>query len=66
MSFRVMVNASRCEGNGVCVGVVPGVFALLEEDLVTVLDHSPGDDLRGYVEQAAALCPRSAISIVAD
>lgn len=66
MAWSVVVDPKLCEGNAVCEAVSSDVFRLETDDLITVLQDRPSDALREQVEQAVALCPRGAISIVED
>ncbi|MEU0468101.1 ferredoxin [Amycolatopsis sp. NPDC006131] len=60
--MKVTVDKGRCEAHGQCVMAAEGVFALGDDDeVVTVLDETPGEDRRAEVEHAAALCPVAAI-----
>ena len=43
--------------------VCPKCFRVEEDDTLTVLIESPGEELRGKVEEAVRLCPRQALSI---
>ena len=61
--MRIVVDYTRCESNGVCMGVVPSVFDLRDDDFLYVLQDEPPDSLRAPLLQAVRQCPRQAISI---
>ncbi|GAA1762054.1 MULTISPECIES: ferredoxin [Streptomonospora] len=61
--MRVNVDFDRCESNAVCMGVVPEVFEVREDDFLYVLQEEPPEDLRAEVEEAARMCPKQAITI---
>jgi ferredoxin len=62
--MRIVVDATLCEGNGVCERVAPEVFRVGDDDQARVLIERPGDALRARVEAAVARCPRRAIRLV--
>jgi NADH:ubiquinone oxidoreductase subunit F (NADH-binding)/ferredoxin len=68
--LRVRVDASRCDGQGVCALIAPAVFhrdrygdAYIAPDAHAQMDIDA--DLRRAVVEAAELCPRAAISVQA-
>ncbi len=63
MAWRVVVDMDLCESNAVCMGIIPEVFEVRDDDLLYVLDETPPDGARDKVEQAVARCPKQAISI---
>ena len=61
--MKIVVDYDLCEANALCMEAAPEVFRVEEDDTLTVLLESPGDDLRAKVEEAARLCPRQAITL---
>jgi ferredoxin len=62
--MRVTRNATTCALHGECVMAAPDVFEIRDDDeVVTVLNPEPGEELRGSVENAALACPTSSIRI---
>ncbi len=61
--MRVVVDFDRCESNAVCMGIVPEVFEVREDDFLYILMEEPPEELRGKVEEAVRLCPKQAISL---
>lgn len=61
--MRVVVDFDLCESNAVCMGILPEVFEVREDDFLYVLQEEPDESLRGKVEEAVARCPKQAISL---
>jgi ferredoxin len=61
-----VVDFDACESNAICVGVVPEVFELRDDDLLYLIDDHPPADMRERVEEAVRRCPKQAISIEED
>jgi ferredoxin len=61
--MKIDVDWDLCESNGVCMGIIPEVFDLGEDDMLTVLqpEVTPENEIR--VREAVRQCPRQAISI---
>jgi ferredoxin len=60
---RIVVDYDRCESNAVCMGILPEVFEVRDDNFLYVLDESPPEALRAQVEEAVRSCPTQAISI---
>jgi ferredoxin len=60
---HVSVDRDLCEANGVCAGLVPAVFDLGDDDVLTIVQPSPPEDLREQVELAVDRCPRQALTL---
>lgn len=61
--MRVSVDFDQCESNAVCMGIEPSVFEVDDDEMLTVLQEEPSEDLRATVTEAARLCPRQAITV---
>ena len=61
-AFEIRLQRARCIGSKCCTHAAPGVFALDDERLVTVVDPTGGT--REQVRLAVEECPTGAISIV--
>ena len=61
--MRPEIDESLCIGDGICADICPEVFEMGEDDLAHVINAAPGLELHGQVEEAADMCPTSAISI---
>ena len=61
--MRVVVDYDLCESNAVCMGILPEVFEVRDDDFLYVLQEEPDESLRAKVEESAARCPKQAITI---
>jgi ferredoxin len=62
--MKVIVDTDLCEAHGDCVIAAPEIFDLGDDDdVVTVLQDEPAEDLRSNAELAAQNCPVAAITI---
>ena len=62
MTFEIHLQRARCIGSKCCTYAAPGVFALDDQRLVTVID--PAGAPREDVERAAEECPTGTITVV--
>jgi ferredoxin len=60
---KVVVDYDLCESNAVCMGILPEVFEVRDDDNLYLLQEEPPEDLRAKVEEAVRRCPKQAISI---
>ena len=63
MTKKIEVDWGLCESNGVCMGVIPEVFQLEDDDTLTLLQEEVTPDNEEQVLDAVRQCPRQAISI---
>ncbi|MFZ1161054.1 ferredoxin [Mycobacterium sp.] len=63
MTKKIEVDWGLCESNGVCMGVIPEVFQLEDDDTLTVLQDEVTPENEELVLEAVRQCPRQAISI---
>jgi ferredoxin len=61
--MRVEVDWGLCESNGVCMGIIPEVFHLDDDDMLTVLQPEVTPENESLIRDAVRQCPRQAISI---
>lgn len=62
--MQVKVDMNVCEAYGECVFAADEVFELDDDaETVTVLQENPPEELRKKVEEAARVCPVSAITV---
>ena len=61
--MRIDVDWDLCESNGVCMGIIPEVFHLGDDDMLTVLQPEVTPENEALVRDAVRQCPRQAISI---
>ena len=62
MTFEIRLQRARCIGSKCCTHAAPGVFALDDQRIVTVVD--PAGGTREQVQLAADECPTGAISVI--
>ncbi|OBF14866.1 ferredoxin [Mycobacterium sp. ACS4331] len=63
MSGKVEVDFELCEANGVCMGIIPEVFDLDDQDYLHVLTDEVTPENEAQIREAVRQCPRQAISI---
>ena len=61
--MRVVVDFDQCESNALCMGILPEVFEVREDDFLYVLDENPPEEWREKLMEAVRACPKNAISI---
>lgn len=63
--MEILIDEDRCVAAGQCVAVAPAVFDQRDEDGIAVLvnENTPAA-LAGDVEQAIAMCPAMAITVL--
>ncbi len=61
--MRVVVDFDQCESNALCMGILPEVFEVRDDDFLYVLDENPPEELRARLMEAVRACPKNAISI---
>jgi ferredoxin len=61
--MKIDVDWDLCESNGVCMGIIPEVFQLGDDDMLTVLQPEVTPENEAQVRDAVRQCPRQAISI---
>jgi ferredoxin len=62
--MKITVDWGLCESNGVCMGIIPEVFDLGEDDNLNLLSDEVTPENEHQVREAVRQCPRQAISIV--
>lgn len=62
--MKVIVDLDVCEAHGDCVIAAPEIFDLGDDDdVVTVLQAEPPEELRAKAELAVTNCPVAAITL---
>jgi len=61
--MRVKVDFDVCESNAVCMGLVPEVFEVRDDDFLYILNENPPEELRSRLEEAVRSCPKAAITL---
>ena len=61
--MKVKVDFDLCESNAICMGILPEVFEVRDDDFLYILQEEPPEEMRPKIEEAVRLCPKQAISI---
>ncbi|MFW5416669.1 ferredoxin [Nocardiopsis sp. CNT-189] len=61
--MRVIADYDLCESNAVCMGILPEVFEVRDDDNLYILQEEPPEDMRAKVEEAVRMCPKQALSV---
>ena len=61
--MRVVVDRDLCESNGVCMGIIPEVFDLDDQDYLHILQDEVTPENERQIKEAVRQCPRQAIFI---
>lgn len=60
---KVVVDFELCEANAICMGIIPEVFHLDDQDYLHLLTDDVTPDNEQRIRDAVRQCPRQAISI---
>ena len=63
MRQKVVVDFGLCESNGVCMGIIPEVFDLDDQDYLHILQDEVTPENQQLIREAVRQCPWQAISI---
>jgi ferredoxin len=66
MTLKIKVDFDLCESNAMCEALAPDVFELDDDDFLQLNTDVVTDENEQRVRQAAAACPRNAISLVEE
>ncbi len=64
--MRIVVDYDLCESNAICMGILPEVFEVRDDDFLYVLNERPDEELRGKVMECVRSCPKQAISVIEE
>jgi ferredoxin len=60
---KIEVDFGLCEANAICMGIIPEVFQVDDQDYLEVLSDEVTPENEAQVRDAVRQCPRQAISI---
>ena len=63
---KINVDYDLCESNALCEALAPDHFMVDDNDNLQILDERVTEENQELIEQAVAICPKSAISIVEE
>ena len=61
--MRVTVDRDTCEGLGMCEAMAHELFELDDDEVMHVLDDTPGEEHRAQVQAAVSSCPVLALGL---
>ncbi|HSY15154.1 MAG TPA: ferredoxin [Jatrophihabitantaceae bacterium] len=61
--MKVEVNFELCESNALCMGALPEVFEVRDDNFLYLLAEEIRPDQQAAAEEAVRLCPRQAIQL---
>ena len=61
--MKIVVDHDECEANAVCVGILPDIFEVDDEDNLTVHQEYPSADQLEDVRKAVDSCPKRALAL---
>ncbi len=61
--MRISVDRDKCEGLGMCESMAHEFFEVDDDDVLQILDESPGEEHRQKVHAAVESCPVLALTL---
>ena len=61
--MKIEVDFGLCEANAICMGIIPEVFQVDDQDYLHVLNDDVTPENEAQIRDAVRQCPRQAISI---
>jgi ferredoxin len=61
--MKIEVDFGLCEANAICMGIIPEVFQVDDQDYLHVLNDEVTPENEAKIREAVRQCPRQAISI---
>ena len=61
---KIVVDRDECEANAVCVGILPEVFEVDDDDNLILHAEFPADDQVDKAREAVDSCPKRALALV--
>ena len=61
--MKIEVDFGLCEANAICMGIIPEVFQVDDQDYLHVLSDVVTPENEAQIRDAVRQCPRQAISI---
>jgi ferredoxin len=61
--MKIEVDFGLCEANAICMGIIPEVFQVDDQDYLHLLTDEVTPENEAQVRDAVRQCPRQAISI---
>jgi ferredoxin len=61
--MKIVVDHDECEANAVCVGILPDVFELDDDDSLHLHQEFPAEEQLAKARQAVDSCPKRALAL---
>jgi ferredoxin len=61
--LKIVVDRDECEANAVCVGLLPEVFEVDDDDNLQLLEEYPSAEHVDKVREAVDSCPKRALFV---
>jgi ferredoxin len=61
--MKIVVDRDECEANAVCMGILPDVFEVDDDDNLILHEEYPREDQLDPVRQAVDSCPKRALAL---
>jgi len=61
--LKIVVDYDECEANAVCVGILPEVFEVDDDDNLQLHQEYPNDDQLAKAREAVDSCPKRALAL---
>ena len=61
--MKIVVDYDECEANAVCVGILPDVFEVDDDDNLQLHEEYPADAKLDKVREAVDSCPKRALAL---
>jgi ferredoxin len=61
--MKIVVDHDECEANAVCVGILPEVFEVDDDDNLQIHEDYPAGDRLDKVREAVDSCPKRALAL---
>ena len=61
--MKIVVDRGECEANAICVGILPAVFEVDDDDVLILHEEYPSEDHLDDVRRAVNSCPKRALAL---
>ena len=61
--MKIVVDRDECEANAICVGILPDVFEVDDDDRLVLHQEYPSDDQLDKARLAVSSCPKRALAL---
>jgi len=61
--MKIVDDRDECEANAICVGILPDVFEIDDDDRLVLHQEYPSDDQLDKARLAVSSCPKRALAL---